>query len=231
MHVRDRDGLPTMDLTYVRDAIVAVRESSDLIIQLSTGGALTDDEGSRIAVLAAMPDAASLTCGSVNFGDEIFCNRWPFIVDLYRSMYEHSIVPEFEIFDLGHLDTLKRLLDQEGPPYGGRVHVDFVLGVPGGMSATAASLASAVQQLPLGATFSATGIGRGTLPVIFASLALGGHLRVGMEDTVSFARGVRVDSNAQLVRRAAQLSQLAQRPPLSPHESRAFLGLTTSARD
>lgn len=223
VHVRDRNARPTMDISFVRDAVAAVREASNLIVQLSTGGAVSDSEESRIAVLEAMPDAASLTCGSVNFGDDIFANRWPFMVELYRAMRERSVVPEFEIFDLGHLDNMKRLLDQEGPPYGGHVHADLVLGVPGGLAATATNLSTAVQQLPPGASFSATGIGRGTLPVMFASLACGGHLRVGMEDTLSFAPGVRVQDNAQLVQRAAELSRLAQRPPMSPDQARSLL--------
>ncbi len=225
IHVRDRDAKPTLDLGLIQGAVEAVRGVCGLVIQLSTGGAVSDDEPSRLAVLDAEPESGSLTCGSVNFGDEIFVNRWPFIVELYRGMRDRSIAPEFEIFDFGHLDTMKRLLDQEGPPYGGRVHANLVVGVPGGMAATAANLVAASQQLPAGATFSATGIGRGTLPVMLASLASGGHLRVGMEDTLTLARGVRVTDNAQLVRRAAEFSRLAQRPPLNTQEARQLLGI------
>lgn len=229
VHVRDHDARPTMDLRFVRDAVAAVRESSALVVQVSTGGAVGDDEHSRLAVLEAEPDAASLTCGSVNFGDEIFANRWPFMVELYRAMRDRSIVPEFEIFDLGHVDNMKRLLDAEGPPYGGHVHADLVMGVPGGMAATAANLVAAAQRLPAGATFSATGIGRGSLPVMLAALATGGHLRVGMEDTLTFAPGVRVEDNSQLVRRAAAFSSLAQRPALSVEEARRLLGIRSTS--
>jgi uncharacterized protein (DUF849 family) len=135
------------------------------------------------------------------------------------------VVPEFELFDLGHVATVRRLLDADGPPAGGRVHCDLVMGVPGGMPGDAATLARAVAALPEGATWSATGIGRTTLPVMFGALAGGGHLRVGMEDTLSYARGRPVRSNAELVERAAELARLAQRPPMSAEDARAFLGM------
>jgi uncharacterized protein (DUF849 family) len=93
------------------------------------------------------------------------------------------------------------------------------------MSGDAATLVSAVEALPAGATWSATGIGRSTLPVIFAALSAGGHLRVGMEDTTSYARGRPVAGNAELVQRAAALAELAQRPPMRPYQARSFLGV------
>jgi len=134
-------------------------------------------------------------------------------------------VPEFELFDLGHVATLNRLLDEMGEPHGGHVHCDLVMGVPGGMNGDTASLVRAVEALPAGATWSATGIGRATLPVIFSALSAGGHLRVGMEDTTSYARGRPVASNAELVQRAASLAELMQRPPMRPYQARAFLGV------
>jgi 3-keto-5-aminohexanoate cleavage enzyme len=88
-----------------------------------------------------------------------------------------------------------------------------------------ATLAAAVRALPDGATWSATGIGRTTLPVLFGALGAGGHLRVGMEDTLTFSRGRPVTGNAELVQRAADLASLAQRPPMTPAQARAFLGI------
>jgi uncharacterized protein (DUF849 family) len=135
------------------------------------------------------------------------------------------VVPEFEIFDLGHAATLHRLLADLGGPHGGHVHCDLVMGVPGGMPGDGATLSAAVAALPAGATWSATGVGRATLPVLLAALAAGGHLRVGMEDTTSFARGRPVTGNAELVERAATLAGLAQRPPMLPDEARVMLGV------
>ncbi len=105
------------------------------------------------------------------------------------------------------------------------MHCDLVMGVPGGMPGDVATLAAAVERLPPGATWSATGIGRTTLPVMFGALAAGGHLRVGMEDTLTFARGRPVSGNAELVRRAADAATLAQRPPMTPAAAREFLGI------
>ena len=225
LHLRDALARPTLDVGYAREVVTALRETSDLIVQLSTGGAVTDPEADRLAVLDATPDAASLTCGTVNFGDDVFLNRWAFLVELHQRMQEREIVPEFELFDLGHAAALRRLLDKHGPPYGGHVHCDLVMGVPGGMPGTAAALVAAVAMLPPEATFSATGVGRAALPVALAALAAGGHLRVGMEDTLSYAPERPVRDNAQLVERAAALADLAQRPALAPSEARDMLGI------
>lgn len=226
VHIRDGQARPTLDLARLTDTVAALREGTGLIVQLSTGGAVSDSFADRLAVLGAAPDACSLTCGTVNFGDEVFANPWPFIRDLYVRTQELGVVPEFELFDLGHAATLHRLLAELGPPAGGHVHCDLVMGVPGGMPGTTAALVAAVAALPGGATWSATGIGRTTLPVMLAALSAGGHLRVGMEDTVSFARGRPVTGNAELVQRAAALAELAQRPPMPPEAARAMLGVT-----
>ena len=227
VHIRDDQGRPTLDLSRLIDTVQALRESTDLIVQLSTGGAVSDGFGPRLAVLDAAPDACSLTCGTVNFGDEVFLNSWPFIRELYARTQAAGVVPEFELFDLGQVATLHRLLAELGPPHGGHVHCDLVMGVPGGMPGDAATLVAAVAALPAGATWSATGIGRTSIPVMLAALAAGGHLRVGLEDTVSFARGRPATGNTELVTRAATLARLAQRPAMSPKEARNMLGMAS----
>ena len=225
VHIRDEAARPTLDPGRLADTVAALREGTGLIVQLSTGGAVTDGFAGRLAVLDAEPDACSLTCGTVNFGDEVFANPYPFIRELYQLTQARQVVPEFELFDLGHVATLHRLLGEFGLPAGGHVHCDLVMGVPGGMPGDVATLAAAVAALPAGATWSATGIGRTTLPVLFGALGAGGHLRVGMEDTLTFARGRPVARNAELVERAAELARLAQRPPMRPADARAFLGI------
>ena len=128
----------------------------------------------RLTVLDAEPDSCSLTCGTTNFGDDVFLNPWGFMSDLYVQAQEREVVPEFELFDLGHVHALRRLLDTHGLPFGGRVHVDFVTGVPGGMPATTAALMAGVAMLPAEVTsWSATGIGRGHLPIMAAALSAG----------------------------------------------------------
>jgi uncharacterized protein (DUF849 family) len=226
VHLRDEAGESCLDVGALKDAVNALRDATDLVVQLSTGGAVTDPEEARLAVLEAQPDMASLTCGTVNFGDDVFLNRPAFVAELYTRMQERGVVPEFECFEPGHVATVERLVAAYGPPHGGHVHVDLVMGVPGGMPGTAAMLAACVAMLPDAATFSATGVGRTTLPVMLAALAHGGHLRVGMEDTLTFAKGQPVTDNRQLVERAATLANLAQRPPMSAREARTLLGIS-----
>jgi uncharacterized protein (DUF849 family) len=225
VHIRDEAARPTLDGSRLADTVAALREGTGLIVQLSTGGAVTDSFAARLAVLDAAPDACSLTCGTVNFGDDVFANPWPFIKDLYQLTQERQVVPEFELFDLGQVAALHRLLGEFGPPAGGHVHCDLVMGVPGGMPGDVATLAAAAAALPPGATWSATGIGRTALPVMFGALGAGGHLRVGLEDTLTFARGRPVARNAELVERAADLARIAQRPPMPPVDARAFLAI------
>jgi uncharacterized protein (DUF849 family) len=225
VHIRDGQAQPTLDPARLADTVAALREATALIVQLSTGGAVTDPFDARLAVLDADPDAASLSLGTVNFGADVFSNPWPLIVELHTQMQQRGIVPEYEVFDLGHLATLTRLLDRHGPPHGGHVHVDLVMGVPGGMPGTTQALAACLPLLPPGATFAATGVGRTSLPVMLAALSAGGHLRVGMEDTLTYAPGEPVRDNAQLVARAAGLARIAQRPPLSTDQARSLLGI------
>jgi len=227
VHIRDEEHRPTLDPARLRDTVTALRESTDLVVQLSTGGSVHDPFGARLAVLDAQPDSCSLTCGSVNFGDDVFLNPWHLMSDLYRLAQEREVVPEFELFDLGQVEGLRRLLATYGPPAGGRVHADFVTGLPGGMPGTPAALLAGVQALPPEVTsWSATGIGRSHLPVMAAALAMGGHLRVGMEDNLMFAKGQPVTGNAQLVGRAARLANELQRPPLTTTEARSLLNVS-----
>lgn len=226
LHVRGTDTRPTLDLARVREVVAAVRESTDLVVQLSSGGAVTDPLPDRVAVLDAEPDAASLSLGTVNFGRDVFSNPWDLIVELHTQMQARGIVPEYEAFDLGHLATLRRLLDRHGLPHGGHVHVDLVMGVPGGMPGTTRALAACLPEIDPTWTFAATGVGRTSLPVMLAALSAGGHLRVGMEDTLTYAPGEPVRDNVQLVARAAGLARIAQRPALSTTQAREMLGIT-----
>jgi 3-keto-5-aminohexanoate cleavage enzyme len=231
VHIRDADHRPTLDLGRLRDTVDALRTQTSLVVQLSTGGSVHDPLETRLAVLDAVPESCSLTCGTVNFGDDVFLNPWPFMVQLFERARDAGVVPEFELFDLGQVAALRRLLDTCGLPFGGKVHVDFVMGVPGGMPGTVAALVAGVQALPEQvSSWSATGIGRSHLPVMAAALSLGGHLRVGMEDNLMYGRGRPVQSNAELVARAARVAQELQRPVIGPDDVRALLGIPVPAR-
>ncbi len=230
LHVRDDEHRPTLDPGLLKEWVAAVRDSSDLVVQLSTGGSVHDPLDQRLQVLDAEPDSCSLTMGTTNFGDDVFSNPWPFVCELYQLAQERGVAPEFELFDLGQVHALTRLLDRYGLPAGGKVHVDLVMGVPGGMNGTTDALVAAVRDLPAATTsWSATGIGRSTLAVMLASLSKGGHLRVGMEDVLTISRGVPVESNAQLVERAAAIGAAVQRKPMSPAEARELIGVRPAA--
>ena len=122
VHIRDDDARPTLDLGRLQATVEALRESTTLVVQLSTGGAVTDPLEHRLRVLDAEPDSCSLTCGTVNFGDDVFQNPWPFMVELYQRTQAAEVVPEFELFDLGHVDLdepaarhLRRAVRRPGP--------------------------------------------------------------------------------------------------------------------
>jgi len=226
IHVRDADHRPSLDAVLLKETVEAVREQTSMVVQLSTGGSVHDPLDRRLKVLDAEPDSCSLTCGTTNFGDDVFLNPYPFMAELYQRAQEREIVPEFELFELGHVAALRRLIDAFGLPFGGRVHVDFVMGVPGGMPGTPATLLAGIQALPAEVTsWSATGIGRSHLTIAAAALASGGHLRVGMEDNLVYAKGQPVQRNDELVSRAADLARLMQRPPLSTDQARALLSV------
>ena len=116
VHVRDDEHRPTLDPQRLKDTVQALRETTDLVVQLSTGGSVHDPLEDRLKVLDARPDSCSLTLGTTNFGDAVFLNPWPFVCDLYQLSQERQIVPEFELFDLGQVAAMNRLLDKYGAP-------------------------------------------------------------------------------------------------------------------
>ena len=228
VHIRDDEHRPTLDLgRLTRRPSPRCARATDLVVQLSTGGSVHDPLDQRLKVLDAEPDSCSLTMGTTNFGDDVFSNPWPFVTELYQLTQEREVVPEFELFDLGQVAALHRLLDKYGLPYGGKVHGDLVMGVPGGMPGTADALVAAVAALPDDVTsWSATGIGRSTLAVRLASLSKGGHLRVGMEDVLTLARGVPGRAQRAAGRPGPPSSaELAQRPPMTTGRGARVLGV------
>ena len=94
VHIRDADHRPTLDLGRLTDTVTALREGTDLVVQLSTGGSVHDPLDQRLKVLDAAPDSCSLTMGTTNFGDDVFSNPWPFVCELYQLSQERQVVPE-----------------------------------------------------------------------------------------------------------------------------------------
>lgn len=224
VHARAKDGSPTQNLEDYRRIIEAIRlQAPDLIIQVSTGGAVSMGPEERLQPLELLPDMASLTTGTVNFGDEVFHNAMPMVRGFAQVMKTMGIRPELEIFDTGMIPASLRLL-KEGL-LSEPLHFNLVLGVPGGAAGTIKNLLHMVECLPANSTWTASGIGAAQLPLTTAAILLGGHVRVGLEDNIYYQRGELSEGNAPLVARAARLAKELGRQPASPLEARRILHL------
>ncbi len=222
VHCRNDDGTNTSDVGRFRDAMLAIRAKSDLIVQFTTGGAIGMSVAERAGPLELRPEMATLTCGTVNFGDDVFENSFPIMRGILAQLTRYGVRPELEIFDAGHLSNAKRLAAQGLLTF--PQHVDFVLGVPGGLDASVRNLAYLVDALPEGCTWSVAGIGRHQLPLATVAVAMGGHVRVGLEDNMYYAKG-RLARNDELVARIARIAHELGRPVATPNEARSLLQL------
>lgn len=220
VHCRNDDGSNTHDLQRFRQAYTEIRTKSDLIVQFSSGGAIGMTPQERALPLQLRPEMATLTCGTVNFGDDIFENSFPIMRGILSAMDKYGVKPELEMFDKGHISNARRL-EREGLLQFPQ-HVDFVLGVPGGLDATAQNLCDLVDGLPAGCTWSVAGIGRMQLPLAMVAIAMGGHVRVGLEDNIYYSKG-RLATNEELVARVVRIAAEAGRPVATPAQARQIL--------
>jgi 3-keto-5-aminohexanoate cleavage enzyme len=225
LHVRGAEGNPTQSRDRFSEAVEAIRRAAaDIVVQTSTGGSVGMTEDERAQPLDLKPEMATLTTGTVNFGDEVFENPYPLVERLFLRMRELAIQPEFEAFDTGMIETARRLVEgHDTEPR--HLHFDLVLGVPGGMAGSASSVLHMVSLLPSDASWSATGIGRSHLPVTLAALSMEGHVRTGFEDTIYYARGQLATSNAELIARVARLARETGREVATPDQAREILGI------
>jgi len=224
LHVRDAGGSPTQDVETFRATMDLVRDACDIVIEVTTGGAVGMTLEERKQPLALDPEMASLDCGTVNFGDDYIVNTLPEVRRCARQMKERGIRPTLECFDLSHVDTAAMLVE-EGlvePP----LHYGIVLGVPGGVRCDAGTLEFFAARLPAGSRWTAIGVGgRASAIALRTALELGGFVRVGFEDNVYLDKGVRAPSNAELVRRAAWEARERGLEPATPDEVREDLRL------
>jgi 3-keto-5-aminohexanoate cleavage enzyme len=223
LHARNADGSPTQDKETYRKIIAAIRQRCDVIIQVSTGGAVGMTPTERLAPVTLAPEMATLSMGTVNFGDDIFMNHPADMEVFLRAMQEHGVKPELEIFDTGMITSANRWLKKgllQGPQ-----HFDFVLGIPGGMAGTPQALLYMIEQLPVGASWTVAGIGSAQLSLGTMAILLGGHVRVGFEDNIFYCKGELASSNAQLVARITRISQELNRPVATADEARVILGI------
>lgn len=224
LHVRDENGNPTQDPEIFKRTVRLIREKCPgIIVQVSTGGAVWMTPEERLQSLEADPDMATLTTGTVNFGNDVFYNSMPMIEKFASVMKERGIMPEFECFDLGHINNAMVLV-KKGLVQG-HLHFDFVMGVPGGIAANARNLVAMVDSLPPGATWSVAGIGRREFPMAAMAIVMGGHVRVGLEDNIYIEKGVLAKSNAELVEKVVRLARELGRPIATAKEAREILQL------
>lgn len=222
LHVRDENGYPTQKVKRFNEVIQTIKEKvPDIIIQVSTGGAVGMTEEERIEPLTLNPEMATITTGTVNFGEGVFYNPPSFIKKLATYMSERGITPEIEVFETGFIQNALQLVNQHilSLP----LHFDFVLGVPGGMPASFKNLIFLSEQLPAGCTWTVAGIGRWEYPLAILSIMMGGNVRVGFEDNLFLKKGLKATSNAQLVERVANFSKSIGREVATPDEARQIL--------
>lgn len=221
LHVRDKNGNPSQDPEIFKHVTKKILEECDVIIQYSTGGAVGTPLKERIAPLRLKPEMASLSMGTMNFGDGIFENKESTIKKISEEMAKYKIIPELEIFDYGMLDTFQRLLEKGIIPP--QFHINFVLGVPGGMSGDPKNLVTLCDRLLENQTFTVSGMGKYQLPLSIQSMVMGGHVRVGFEDNIYYRKGQLATSNAQFVERIVRIAKELDRPVATVDQARKML--------
>lgn len=234
LHMRDEEGRPTMRTDLFEETIRLIREKCDVIINITSSGGQSFESGmapdeARLEPFRALqgdvkPEMGSFDCGTLNWLHKtIFENSPAFLEQLGPLMQEEGIKPELEIFDVGMVENAKHYIKTgvlKAP-----CHFQLMMNAAGGMSGTIENLVYLKNQLPADCTWSSSGISKSHMPILLAALAMGGHVRVGLEDNAYFAKGVPAESNAQLVRRAANIIREAGYQVATPDEAREILGL------
>ncbi len=223
VHARENDGTPTQSKEVYGEIKDRTAKKCNVIFQPSTGGAVWHKAEERIQPVLLKPEMASLTAGTCNFGPDVFMNTQEYMETFAKTMMEHGVKPEIEIFDRGMIDNALRLVKKglvKTP-----LHFDFVMGVPGAIMGEARELVFLAHSIPQGSTWTVAGIGRFELPLAIMAIVMGGHVRVGFEDNIFYSKGVVADSNAQLVARIVRIAKEYGREVATPDEAREILGL------
>ena len=225
VHVREDDGTPTQSKERFKLCMDAIKkEIPDVILIPSTGGAVGMTAEERLQPTELFPEMATLDCGTCNFGDEVFENTMPMMRSFGKRMIDNNIKPEYECFEMGHLDTILRMAAKGEVP-GFPMQINVVLGVPGCAPATVENLVWLVRNVPAGCTWTATGIGRNAFTLAAPAIVMGGHVRVGFEDNLYISKGVLAKSNGELVQKVVRLATELGREIATPAEARKILNL------
>lgn len=228
IHMRDETGMkPSVDVDRYRKTVDLIREKcDDVIVNLTTSGAPGSTFEERMAHLRAIkPEMASFNPGTFNWtaSNRVYENPPVFLEELAKCMMENDVLPEMEIFDSGMIGNVEHLVKLG--LINKKLRIQFVLGVLGGADATIETLVYLKSRMNFDATWSALGIGKAHLPIMFTTLAMGGDLRVGLEDNIYYAKG-QLATNRMLVERAARVIREFGREPATPAEARKILGIT-----
>jgi 3-keto-5-aminohexanoate cleavage enzyme len=223
LHAREDDGTPTQKKERYLEIYRAIKKKCpELIIQISTGGAVGMSREERSDVLNINPEMATLDCGTLNFGgDEIFINTENDIIYFANKMNQLKVMYEMECFEKGHIDSTKRLIKKG--IIKGHLHYSFVLGVNGGMTGEERDFIFLKDSIPEGATYSVAGIGKYEFTLAELSIIHGGHVRVGLEDNIYLDKGVLAKSNRELVEKVVELAKKHNREIANPKETRKIL--------
>jgi uncharacterized protein (DUF849 family) len=225
IHVRDDEDKASMSFEKFEKTVKLIRERCDIVINLTTSGGLgLTDEIRMKPFIELKPELASYDCGTMNWmHSTIFENSPRFLEKLGLAMQENNVKPEIEIFDAGMVYNALHYLKKgilQGP-----LHFQFVLGAPGGMAATVENLLFLKSLIPADSTWGALGIGKQHLPIMYAALALGGNVRVGMEDNIYYAPKQLAKSNVEFIERTKRIVAELGKEIATPAETRAILGL------
>jgi 3-keto-5-aminohexanoate cleavage enzyme len=218
VHVRDEQGRPSDDPALFRGVTERVRERCDIILNLST-----DVRHDGFASLDVGPEIASFPGGTVNYGDGVLMATMPVLRTLARRMRDAGTRPELEIWHEGMIEQCQQLA-AEGLLDEPRFY-QFILGMAWGAPADPRTLLRMVDSIPRGAVWCVCGVGHSAVPMALHAIPLGGHVRVGIEDSIEYLPGQLAESNAQLVERIRRIAEEAGRPLASPAQARGILGL------
>ena len=223
LHVRDEQGEPTQRTDIFETVTKKIRDRCDCILQYSTGGAVGTPLEERCGPLKLKPDMATLSMGTMNFGPDIYENTEHTIRMISGIIQENGIMPELEIFDYGMMETVERFERKGLLPE--RYHIDFVLGVPGGMTGDVRNLIFLRDRLKPGQIWTVAGVGRYQLPLSTHAIAMGGHVRVGIEDNIYYRKDEPATSSAQLIERVVRIAKELGRAVADVEETRKLLSL------
>jgi 3-keto-5-aminohexanoate cleavage enzyme len=224
LHVREDDGTPSGRPELFKAVISRIRAGSNVLTMVSTGGSNDMTIEERTTGLEAEPDLSGVESGSMNFGDETFITPPPAGRGIVPRALEHGIALEVECFDVGHVVSAVRWLEEGLLP--APLRVNLVFGVPGGIDASPEALVAMVRPLPPDAFWTVTCIGRHHQRLLGLAVLHGAPgIRTGLEDVAYISRGVHAPSNAALVEMAIDLARRLGRQVATQEQTRELLRL------